>query len=148
MYTYPTPHPPAGLLFSYGTLVQALFWFFHIIILFWGIKFPFHAKRFETRGYLKYVHIAMVVLAIFLPCGYIAAVAATGGATIARFPPLFCFARNVDAYFYSLVVPICIIDGAATSLLLVILWSLITTLWTQKRKAKVSKNIIPLPFNV
>ena len=117
--------------------MQSLFWFFHIIILFWGIKFPFHAKRFETRGYSKYIHFAIVFLAISIPCGNITAVVATGGVTIARFPPLFCVPRNVHAYLYSYIFPLCIINGAGTSLLLLIMWSLITKLWTQRKQAKV-----------
>ena len=138
MYTYfPSP---AGLVFTYALLVQTLFWFFHFIILFWGIKFPFHAKSFETRGYSKYIHIVMVVLAISMPCGHIAAVVATGGVTMASYPPLFCLARNTNANLYSFIFPICIINGAGILLLLLIIWRLITTLWSQQKRAKVSEN--------
>ena len=83
------------------------------MILFWGIVFPFHARNYENRGYFRYVHIAMVIAAIVLPLESVGVILGTGGLTIPRFPPLLCFAREVDADYYTFVIPVSIISVLA-----------------------------------
>ena len=98
--------------------------------------FPFHAMHFETRGYFRYIHIAMIIAAIVLPLESVGAILGTGGLTIPRFPPASCFAVETDATFYSYVLPVSIIQSIGVSLITIILWVLIKvgTLKTQPSK--------------
>ena len=125
---------PPGLAFYYASLTLALFWFFHIVLLFWKIKFPFHAKRFKTKGYFRYVCVIMVIAAVFLPLESLIAILASGGLTIPRFPPVQCFPRNTDAAFYSVVFPISIVFAIAVSLIAIILWVVVTKVGSRQSR--------------
>ena len=91
-------------------------------VLFYGIQFPFHSRSFKART--KYIHVIMVVIALLLPlvpaiiCGVI------GGYTMTDFPPILCVGSDADATFYSLVLPIIIILGTGTSLLVIMFWKI------------------------
>ena len=121
----PSPHKQTGLAFYYAVLVSDMFWIFHIVILFWKIVFPFHARSFETRGYFQYIHLAMVIAAIVLPWESLATILGKGGLTIPQFPPIVCLARDTDVTFYSFILPISIINATGVSLIAIILWTLI-----------------------
>ena len=116
-----------------------LFWFFHIVLLFWKIKFPFHAKHFKNKGYFQYICIIMVIAAILLPLENLIAILASGGLTIPRFPPVQCFPRDTDATFYSFILPSSIIFAIAVSLIAVILWVVITKVGSRQSQRKVRK---------
>ena len=98
--------------------------------------FPFHARHYETKGYFRYIHIAMIIAAIILPWESMGAILGTGGLTVPRFPPVACFAMEADATFYSFVLPISIICALGVSLITIILWVLIKvgTVKTQPSK--------------
>ena len=125
-------------MFQYAGLVYHMFWIFHIVILFWRIVFPFHARSYETRGYFRYIHIGMVVAAIVLPLESVSVFLGTGGLTIPRFPPVACFAREPDASYFAFVLPISIISATGVSLLIIILWTLITKVGNMKTQSEVS----------
>ena len=103
-----------------------MFWLFHIVILFWGIMFPFHAKTWENRGYFRYVHIVMLIAAIVLPLESVGVILGTGGLTISRFPTISCFAREPNASYFAFVLPESIMGAAGVSLIVIILWVVIT----------------------
>ena len=99
---------------------QTLLWFFHIVAVFWGTKFPFHAKSFQRKGYFKYVHAAMLVISILLPFAPVTAVYATGGSTFAQFPAFLCSARSPATFFYSFILPTCILIAIGMTLVVLI----------------------------
>ena len=114
----------AGGIFYYILLQGSLWWIFHVSVLFYGIQFPFHSRSFKAAHRTKYIHVIMVVIALLLPlvpaivCGVI------GEYTMTDFPPILCVGSDADATFYSLVLPIIIILGTGTSLLVIMFWKI------------------------
>ena len=118
-----------------------MFWIFHIVIVFWRIVFPFHARTYETRGYFRYIHIVMVIAAIVLPLGSVGVILGTGGLTMSRFPPLTCYAREPNASYFAFVLPVSIISATGLSLLIIILWVIITKVGNMKSQSEVSESV-------
>ena len=107
----------------YGLFQLAVWWFCHEVSLFWGIRFPFHAKSFENAHRTKYVHITMVAVALVLPALPVIVTFTTGdpsGFGLTRFPPLLCTGMQRDSTFYSLVLPINILMATGIPLLIII----------------------------
>ena len=99
------------------TLVQLTTWgFFHVIALFWRIRFPFHARSFETAHGFKYLHITVVILGVLLPLIPSIIMMATGGFAIRSFPPVVGLARDLPVTFYSVILPIILIVKIGISL--------------------------------
>ena len=114
-----------GVIQYYTSLLQTLIWLCHVSAIFWTVRFPLSAKYFESKGYFFFVHIGMVIVALVVPVIPVAAVSATGGFTLTRFPPLICFAENVDVTFYGLNLPLCILLATGITLILLIFYTLI-----------------------
>ena len=115
----------AGIVFYYGLFQLAVWWFCHEISLFWGIRFPFHAKSFETAHRTKYIHITMVIVGLVLPALPVIVTFTTGdpsGFGLTRFPPILCTGMHRNATFYSLVLPINILMATGIPLLIIIFW--------------------------
>ena len=68
----------------------------------------------------------MLIAAIVFPLESVGVLLGTGGLTISRFPPISCFARETDASYFGFVLPISIMGAAGVSLIVIILWTLIT----------------------
>lgn len=111
-----------GVLFYYILLQLTLWWFLHIFMLFWKIHFPLHASSFRPR--MKYIHIAMVSVALLLPTIPSITAAAIGGYNMARIPPFVCIGTSANATFYSLVLPILLLSQGGIIMLIVIFWSI------------------------
>ena len=114
---------------TYYFIFQMSVWgFCHIVSLFWGIQFPFHAKSFKTAHRLKYIHIPMVIVGLVLPTlpGIVASTAGdptVRGFRITTFPPNYlCGSLQKDIIIYSLVLPINLILVTEISLLIIIFW--------------------------
>ena len=103
---------------------QLLLWFFHIIAVFWTIRFPFHAKSFENKGYTRFVHFGMIALTFIVPSISVAVVFGTGGCRTARIPAIICLARETNATFYAFVLPLSIVTAAGISLIVYMFWIL------------------------
>ena len=112
----------AGMVFYYVLLQQAVWWFFHVFLMFWKIRFPFHARSFETDGYFKRIHITCVILGLLIPLIPVITVLGSEGFTITIFPPLLCNSKTADPVFYALVLPIIVLLQVGVSLLVVIFW--------------------------
>ena len=127
--------------FIYLFLVLAIFISFHILSVFWAVVFPFHASSFKTKGYLKYVHLTMLLLALILPWGAVTVVFAKG--SYRRFPPITCYPRPNSVNLYGLTWPICIMLAVDLSLIAIVFWILIRLLQKKRRQQgrKVNFNI-------
>ena len=112
--------PIVGFVFHYTLVQLTMWWFFHIIALFWKIRFPFHARSFETVHRFKYVHITAVILGVVLPAIPSISMMATGGFVLRRFPPVVGLARDLPVTFYSAMVPIIVMFQIGISLLVII----------------------------
>ena len=109
-------------MFYYTILQEALWWFIHIIAIFWKVGFPFHARTLQTGHWNKYLHITGVLIALVLPIIPVIVSATIGGFGMIRFPPILCTGKNADATFYSLIVPIIILLQSGITLLLIMIW--------------------------
>ena len=100
-------------------------------VIFWGVKFPLHSRSFKINNRMKYIHLTCVVLALLLPLVPALTNAFKGGYTMVRYPPIICNGSDAGANFYSLILPINIILGIGTNLLIVIFWKIhkVGTLW-------------------
>ena len=119
----------AGIVIYYGLLQVTVWWFCHVVSLFWGIQFPFHARSFKAANRLKYIHIAMVAVSLVLPTipvivAFTAGSPSTRGFGITRFPPITCTSLQRDPTFYSLVLPINILIGIGVPLVIIIFWTI------------------------
>ena len=94
-----------------------------MVALFWGIKFPLHAKALAHRQ--KYFHLVMVLLGLTLPIIPVIATLASGGFGLTRFPVILCTGKKGAATFYSLVLPIVILVQIGVSLLILIFWTIL-----------------------
>ena len=113
-----------GFFVYYTLMQQAFWWFFHIITLFWKIRFPFHARYFEKAHGFKHLHITAVILGVVLPAIPSSIMMATGGFVTAKFPPVVCLPSDIATAVYSFVVPIIIIVQIGISLLVIIFWTI------------------------
>ena len=104
-----------GAIFYYSSSQQTILWFLHILVLFWGVRFPFSSIQHKERGHWKYFHMGAVLTAIVLPVVPVAVGFGTEGYTTPRFPPTVCLMAKSDAAFYSFIVPIVVIMGLANS---------------------------------
>eukprot|EP00731_Ephydatia_muelleri_P026488 Em0018g588a len=107
-----------GSVYCYALLQLAIWWICHVAALFWKVKFPFHAKAFNN---VKFVHIMVVVAALLLPVAPVISAFVTGGFTIGHFPPLLCVAKNGNAVYFTLILPISLVVAIGTTLLIIIL---------------------------
>ena len=122
----------AGVVFIYASLLLSLFSFFHILSVFWAVMFPFHARSFRENGYLKYVHLSMLVLALVLPWGPVSASFVFG---FNRFPAVTCFpAMDGTVIRYGMIWPCTILIATSLSLTVLILWVVIKLVRKKRKK--------------
>jgi len=119
----------AGIVIYYGLFQLAVWWFCHVVSLFWGIQFPFHARLFKTTGRIKYIHITMVIVGLVLPTlpvivAFTAGNPSSRGFRPTRFPPILCTSLQRDPTFYSLVLPINILIAVGVPLVIIIFWTI------------------------
>ena len=120
----------------YALVQLAIFWLCHVLVLFWGLKFPFHWRTFKSTPKLKYIHLSCVLIGLlgpFVPVivtmskfshGKSAAEAAKGGLGfgITRFPSLLCSGSDEKTVFYALVLPIILIIMIGMTILVLVFW--------------------------
>ena len=111
-----------GVVESYVLNQGSLWWILNISAIYWKVQFPFHSRYYDKTNRTRYIHIVCVVAAIFLPIIAPVTIAIKGGFTTTRFPPIFCFGKNLDANFYALVLPNAVLYATGTTVLLLILW--------------------------
>ena len=126
------PSPPSplshclGLAFHYFILQLVLLWFFHTVAVFQGTLFPFYTKRLKSNKKLKYVHMVMFVLGVFLPAVLVGIIAGVGeGFTLTRTPTIFCTAYQKHINYGCMILPISIVIAIGSTLLVFILWTVI-----------------------
>ena len=98
----------------------AILWILHIGAIFWGLMFPFQAHRFDATGKSKYLHLAVILLAIFIPGISVAGSLSPEGAEFQT--PIICSADSRNGNFYGSLLPIAMIDATGFSLLILIFW--------------------------
>lgn len=94
------------------------------LILFWGVRFPFHYRTFRVLNRIRFVHFASVILALFLPLVF-ALINLRNGYSISPSSPHTCAGRTAVYNFYTIRLPLCIIVAVTACLMVVIFWTII-----------------------
>jgi len=100
-----------------------LYWLLHLLHLFFKFVFPFAIRSVDTKNWKRGFHIGEVILINLL-----SAVAPVYVLTASKyypngFPPNLCI-PDATLAFYSVLLPITIIVGVGTCLILVMFWRL------------------------
>ena len=134
----------SGILYSYCLFQISVWWLFHIMVLFWKVRFPFHARSFEVAHKIKYIHIICVLIGLLLPLVPIVIsmakfamdinsneflrskniTFASGGLGYGqiRFPPVLCYGTDRNSVFYSLILLVNIILATGITFLILLFW--------------------------
>ena len=103
-------------MFVYVSMQLALWWLFHIIVIFSGIVFPFRTRTIQAAGRCRHVHISMVVIGLAVPCVPVIVSLVKGGHASLS-PSILCSPKDGAAAFYPLVLPISVLLATGISLL-------------------------------
>ena len=108
----------------------ALWWIFHLSMIFCAVFFPFKYQYWKNSGYLKYTHIAMVIAALTLPIVSVVVCLKVDGYVLYIFIQPMCVARNSHAAFYSHVLPLIAAVAVGLYLLILIFWKFFSKVYT------------------
>lgn len=97
---------------------------FHAMLLFWALNFPFSYRQLKTSGKVRYVHIIVVLLALFLP------VPATLGVLFQGFiysrnPSPTCYVSSSEYVYFAFGLPLSVIMGITACMLLLSFWAIL-----------------------
>ena len=116
----------AGYIVRCSTTQFTLLWIMHISSLFWKIYFPMNTVLPKNIRRTKYIDIHVICWIAALILSLISPIAnhLKGGFVMIEYPCFFCGGRNTDVTFYVHFLPIIIMLGVGTSLLVLIFWRL------------------------
>ena len=119
--------------------LQLWIWlFFHILSLFWGVKFPFHYRSYQQSGRVKYVHVATVVVGILIPLiPAFLPFALNGYGYSIRVPPVFCVPIDISLFVYPVALPVGMLSLFSTVLFLIVFRSISKVIVITKQHFKV-----------
>ena len=105
-----------GVVIQFAMVSTFICWMVHILYIGVLVKFPFFGKKLQKKS--KQIHIATVLAAIFLASiGPVVTLAHVGYFT-ARFPVVTCLPRNMDVLFFSIALPLTVLIGLVTVILM------------------------------
>ncbi len=126
----------AGIIVYYCSVQFNIWWVLHVSSMFLTIVFPYRTRALRISKKLTYIHIACILVGLFLPVVPIIAamshhaVEAKSGAMLqgrlgfglATFPPFLCSGIDADVTFYSLILPNIILVQIGTTMLILTIW--------------------------
>ena len=121
----------SGVLDVYAEVQIAVFWIFQVIITFWRLVYPFHAKYWERRGIMKYIHIVVLIAGLIVPSTPVIAAFSTGGFIYIDYLPV-CTPRAIAVTYYSILLPASLMLAFGITLMLVYSWILIKIMFHSK----------------
>ncbi len=121
----------------YSTMQINIWWVLHVSSMFLTIVFPYRTRALRISKKLTYIHVACVLVGLFLPVVPVIAVMshnaveAKSGAMLAgrlgfglvTFPPFLCSSIDGDVTFYSLVLPNIILVQIGVTMLILTIWN-------------------------
>lgn len=128
-------HGYAGIVLYYCMLQLNIWWVFHVCVLFWKVRFPFHSLKNAHRMFK--IHLTLVVLGIIIPLLPVIATIAHSqtpgfytrndfpeglGFGLAQFPPILCYTLDKDIVFYSFILPVTFLMFVGITVLLITIW--------------------------
>ena len=144
----------AGILFVYIVIQTALWWLFHITVLFCKVVFPLYPRLCSKTNC---IHTTFVIIGILIPLVPVLTTMANFAADLQkqnenstsqdtkenfwsrgagfvsnRFPPILCSGTDADSLFYSLVLMGDLILASGCTMLLIMLWT-VHKLYRKKR---------------
>ena len=153
----------------YVSFQLALWWIFHITIIFWKVVFPLHARSFG-KVKVKYIHMTTIIIGILLPLVPIITSMATFAVDIQKqnenstselrnslfvsgglgfgptgYPHILCSTSEPDVIFYSFAFIVNIIMACGCTMFLIIARSIHK--FYKERRLQVAKNNISKIFN-
>ena len=111
----------AGL-FYYVVLLVALLWLFHIVMLSWGVIWPWHHQAYHNSGRMKYIHLTIVATSLVLPIISILACQWSEGFGLSILSYYKCEGQGPKDSFFAVTVPLDIMIIIGTSVLLYTIW--------------------------
>ena len=96
-----------------------------MVILFWQITFPFHARMSKVNGQNKYIYGGILITSLIVPAISLVAVIEIGGYKIWKFDPSHCVQKNADVAFLAVVLPLNMFTILGAPLMILIIISLI-----------------------
>ncbi len=126
----------AGIIVYYSSVQFNIWWVLHISSMFLTIAFPYRTRALRISKKLTYIHIACVLVGLFLPVIPVIAamsrhaVEAKSGAMLTgrlgfglvTFPPFLCSGIDADVTFYSLILPNIILVQIGVTMLILTIW--------------------------
>lgn len=107
-----------------GQLATSL-WLCHVMVVLWGIAFPFHARRtLDNPKQRRCLHITILFLSTITSLAILAATVASGD-FITQFPPTHCVLTNANAAYSLQLLPASIKCAVAASSMTLTFWLLI-----------------------
>ena len=119
-----------GATWIYISHQVALWWIFHLSMVFCAVFWPFEYQYWKKQGYFKYIHFVMVALALTLPIIPAMITFKIDGYVLYFLIRPDCVARNTQASFYAHVVPLIIAVATGLYLLVLIFWKLYSEVCT------------------
>ncbi len=126
----------AGIVTHYSYVQLNTWWVLHVSSMFLTIVFPYRTRALRISKKLTYIHVACVLVGLFLPVIPVIAamshhaVEAKSGAMLAgrlgfgivAFPPYLCSGIDGDVTFYSLILPNNILTQIGVTMLILTIW--------------------------
>ena len=124
-----------GILQQFVFMSIGIVWIFLLLVVFWTVWFPIHARRFKTTLQYKVIQVVIILIAIITPLVPIVSTVTTGGYTLPSFPPVFlgCSSGNPAVVFYPFIFVLCIVLPIGFTLILLTLWKLFSASDTKKK---------------
>lgn len=115
----------AGIALYYIVMQLLLWWLWHTVAVFWGIVWPFHARKFNRSRNAKYLHLIFILVSLILPVIPVVIVifasSKQGGFTITRAPPILCAGYDLHTNFWGFMFPLNLLLAVGVTLLVFIL---------------------------
>ena len=108
----------------------ALWWIFHLSMVFFLVFWPYKYHYLKELGYFKYIHFVMVLTALILPIIPVIICYFVDGYVLYFLIFPNCVARNIQAAFYSHVVPLLAAVAIGLYLLILIFWKFFSEVCT------------------
>ena len=113
----------AGVTYVYSLWQVNIWMLLFAVVLFWGVRYPFNYRMTKNTGKIRYVHIASVALAVFFPLVAVL-VNLRDGYMISFDSPHICVGRDLNYSYYTFLLPLSIVLGATSLLLILIFWTI------------------------
>ncbi len=126
----------AGIIVYYCSLQFNIWWVLHVSFMFLSIAFPYRTRALRISKKLTYIHVACILVGLFLPVVPVIAVisnytieAKSGampqgrlGFGVVYFPPYLCLGIDTDVTFYTLILPNIILVQIGITMLILTIW--------------------------